>query len=131
LGDPGVDGRIILSWSAGSGIWEYVLDRSSSGQGQVAGIVNAVMNIRVPWNAGNFLTGWKSVSFSIRTLLHGVWSIVHLFRFCFKPQENKEYFKWGPSLVFLLLPLQWARKKLLFYWNENGSDKSSGDEHMF
>ena len=32
-------------------------------------LVNAVMNLRVPWNAGNFLTGWKPVSFS-RTLLH-------------------------------------------------------------
>jgi len=34
-------------------------------------LVSAVMNLRVPWNAGNFLTSWKSVSFS-RTLHHGV-----------------------------------------------------------
>jgi len=34
--------------------------------------VNAVMNLRVPQNAGNFLTGCKPVSFSRRTLLHGV-----------------------------------------------------------
>jgi hypothetical protein len=27
---------------------------------------------RVPQNAGNFLTSWKPVSFSRRTLLHGV-----------------------------------------------------------
>jgi hypothetical protein len=33
-------------------------------------LVNAVMNHRVPWNAGNFLTGWKLVTFS-RTLLYG------------------------------------------------------------
>jgi hypothetical protein len=35
-------------------------------------LVNAVMNFRVPLNAGNFLTSCKPVSFSIRTLLHGV-----------------------------------------------------------
>ena len=35
-------------------------------------LVSAVMNLRVPWNAGNFLTRWKPVSFSRRTLHHGV-----------------------------------------------------------
>ena len=35
-------------------------------------LVSAVMNLRVPWNAGNFLTSCKPVSFSRRTLLHGV-----------------------------------------------------------
>jgi hypothetical protein len=35
-------------------------------------LVDAVMNLRVPYNVGNFLTGYKSVSFSRRTLLHGV-----------------------------------------------------------
>ena len=35
-------------------------------------LVNAVMNLRVPWNAGNFLTGCKPASFSRRTLHHGV-----------------------------------------------------------
>jgi hypothetical protein len=34
--------------------------------------VNAVMNLRVPYNEGNFLTSYKLVSFSRRTLLHGV-----------------------------------------------------------
>jgi hypothetical protein len=34
-------------------------------------IVNAVMNLRVPQNAGNFLNSYKPVSFSRRTLLHG------------------------------------------------------------
>jgi hypothetical protein len=34
--------------------------------------VNAVMNLRGPINAGNFLTKLGSVSFSRRTLLHGV-----------------------------------------------------------
>jgi hypothetical protein len=35
-------------------------------------LVNAVMNLRVPQNAGNFLTSCKPFSFSRRTLLHGV-----------------------------------------------------------
>jgi hypothetical protein len=33
---------------------------------------NAVMNLWVPQNVGNFLTSCKMVSFSRRTLLHGV-----------------------------------------------------------
>jgi hypothetical protein len=35
-------------------------------------LVNVVMNLRVQSNVGNFLTGYKPVSFSRRTLLHGV-----------------------------------------------------------
>jgi len=35
-------------------------------------LMNAIMNIRVPWNAGNFLTSCKPISFSRRTLLPGV-----------------------------------------------------------
>jgi len=35
-------------------------------------LVCAVMNLRVPGNAGNFLTSCKPVSFSRRTLHHGV-----------------------------------------------------------
>jgi hypothetical protein len=35
-------------------------------------LVNVVMNLWVPKNMGNFLTGSKPVSFSRRTLLHGV-----------------------------------------------------------
>jgi len=34
--------------------------------------VNAVMSLRVPYNAGNFLTSSEPVSFPRRTLLHGV-----------------------------------------------------------
>jgi hypothetical protein len=34
-------------------------------------LVNAVTNLRVPQNAGNFLTIREPVSFSKRTLLHG------------------------------------------------------------
>jgi len=35
-------------------------------------LVNAVMNLRVPWNAVNCLTIWELVSFSGRILLQGV-----------------------------------------------------------
>ena len=35
-------------------------------------LVNAVMNLRVPRNLGNFLTSCETVSFSRRTLLCGV-----------------------------------------------------------
>jgi hypothetical protein len=35
-------------------------------------IVNAVMNFRFQESAGNFLTSYKPVSFSRRTMLHGV-----------------------------------------------------------
>ena len=35
-------------------------------------LVSAVMNLRVPWNAGNFLTSCKPVNFSRRTLHHAV-----------------------------------------------------------
>ena len=34
--------------------------------------MSAVMNLRIPRNAGNFLTSCKPVSFSRRTLHHGV-----------------------------------------------------------
>ena len=39
-------------------------------------LVSAVINIRVPWNAGNFLTSCKPVSFSRRTLHHGVSNVL-------------------------------------------------------
>ena len=35
-------------------------------------LVSAVMNLRVPWNAENFLTSCKPVSFSRRTMHHGI-----------------------------------------------------------
>jgi hypothetical protein len=34
--------------------------------------VNAAMNLWVKYNAGNFLTSYKPVSFSTKTLLRGV-----------------------------------------------------------
>jgi hypothetical protein len=35
-------------------------------------LVNAVMNVRFPQNAGNFFTSWGPDSFSRRPLFHGV-----------------------------------------------------------
>ena len=73
----GVDGWIILGWICRRwdvGIWTGLgwprIERWWT-------LVSAVMNLRVPWNAGNFLTSCKPVSFSRRTLHHGV-SISHL-----------------------------------------------------
>ena len=48
-------------------------------------LVSAVMNLRVPWNAGNFLTSCKPVSCSRRTLHHGVskyYRLQHLTYLC-------------------------------------------------
>jgi len=39
-------------------------------------VVNVVVNLRVPKNVRNFLTGWKPISFSRRTLLNGVGELV-------------------------------------------------------
>jgi hypothetical protein len=72
-GDPSVDRRIILGWlfrKLDVGVW--------IGLGWLRmetmwrAIVNAVMNLRVQQIAGNSLTSYKPVSFSRRTLLHGV-----------------------------------------------------------
>jgi hypothetical protein len=39
-------------------------------RGRCWALVNAVINLQVPENEGNFLTGCKPVNFSRRTLLH-------------------------------------------------------------
>jgi hypothetical protein len=41
--------------------------------------VNAVMDILIPYNAGDFLTSWGSLRFLGRSLLHGSYSL-----FCFR-----------------------------------------------
>ena len=64
-GDLGVDGSIILGWI--SRRWDVGI---GTGLGWRT-LVSAVMSLRVPLNAGN-LTSCKPVSFSRRTLHHGV-----------------------------------------------------------
>jgi len=73
LGDQGVDGKIILRWifrkwdeGAWTGsIWLRI--------GTVGGhLWMRYWTFRVPKNAGNFFTSCKPVSFTGRTLLHGV-----------------------------------------------------------
>ena len=73
VGDPGINGRIILrwifrTWDRGGRDW---IELAQGREGWQA-LVNAVMNLQVPKNAGNFLTGLESVSFSRRIVLHGV-----------------------------------------------------------
>ena len=46
--------------------WIYL----AQGMDRWRAVVKAVMNLRVPYNAGSFLTSWEIVSFSRRTLLH-------------------------------------------------------------
>ena len=55
LGDPSVDGRIILNRSSGSGIWVYGLDRAGSGQGQLAGTCECGNEHSVRIKCGEFL----------------------------------------------------------------------------
>ena len=57
LEDPCIDGRIILNGQA-----RIRLDRWCS-------FANAVINLQVPQNAGNFLTSWEPFRFSRLTLL--------------------------------------------------------------
>ena len=53
LEEPGLDGRIILGWIFGSGIWGMEwLDLTSNRERSWA-IANVVMNLRVPQHAGN------------------------------------------------------------------------------
>jgi len=56
LGDPGVDGRIILrwifrKWEVGGMDWIYM----AQDRDRWRALVNAVMNLRVPQNVGKFL----------------------------------------------------------------------------
>ena len=56
LGDPGVDGRIKLKWIFKK--WDGGMDwiHLAQDRDRWQALVNAVMNLRVPQNARNFLT---------------------------------------------------------------------------
>jgi hypothetical protein len=72
LEDPGVDGRIILKWIFEVG-WEGIdwIDVAQD-RDRWRAVVYTVMNLRIPQNVGNFLSGLRRFSFSGKTLLHGV-----------------------------------------------------------
>jgi hypothetical protein len=72
-GDPGVDGRIIFRMDlqeVGCGCEDWI--GLAQDRDRWRALVSAVRNLRVPQNAGDFLTSCKPVSFSRRTLLFGV-----------------------------------------------------------
>jgi len=54
-------------------VWEGVeWIHLAQGKAQWRDLVNPVMNLRVPRKAGISWLNWTSISFSRRTLLHGV-----------------------------------------------------------
>ena len=57
-------------WEVGCGYMDWI--GLAQDRDRRRTLVSAVMNLRVPRNAGNFLTSCKSVSFSRRTMHHGV-----------------------------------------------------------
>jgi len=52
-------------------------------------LVNVVMNLQVPYNAGNFLTSLEPVSFSRRSVLHGVGKYGVINPYTLRPPEIK------------------------------------------
>jgi hypothetical protein len=68
----GVDGRIILKWifKKYNGGVEWITVAQDKEQWRV--FVNTVMNLGVPQNEGNLLTGQETVSFSRRTMPHAL-----------------------------------------------------------
>jgi len=90
-------------------------------------LVSAVMNLRVPWKAGNFLTSCKPVSFLRRTLNHGVskyWDIepVYVRKYCAINQKVAVSIPAGVIRIFhsrKILPIAlwpWGRLSLLQKW---------------
>jgi len=52
--------------------WGMDYTALAKGSARCRAFVTAIKNLRVPRNAGYFLTGWRSVRFSGRTQLRGV-----------------------------------------------------------
>jgi len=66
LENLGVIGRMILKWLIWSRIGADWINGAADTDKRWA-VVKAVMNLWAPWNVGNFLTSWETVSFSGRT----------------------------------------------------------------
>jgi len=73
LGDPGVDGRPLLKRDLKQLRWGGMdwIDLAQD-MDRLRALVDALINLRIPYNAGNFLTSWGPVSLSGRTRLHSV-----------------------------------------------------------
>jgi hypothetical protein len=99
LEDPGVDGRIMLRWIFKK--WDEGIDWIDLARDldMWRDIVNEVMNLRVPQNLGNFLTGCEAVSFSRRTLLPAVSEVIPV-----SDQEKPHEVVWtsGDQLQYIL-----------------------------
>ena len=70
--DPGIDGRIILRWIFRklNGVMDWIV--MAVHRDRWLTLVNAVMNLWVARNAGNFLTSRELVIFLRQTLFPGV-----------------------------------------------------------
>jgi len=87
-------------------------------------LVSAVMNLRVPWNAGNFLTSCNPVSFARRTLYHEVRNkhvFQHVLIFANLLQVFASLFivkiQFSNS-AFWILGKEWLKLKTIFKRNE-------------
>ena len=73
-------------------------------------LVSAVMNLRVSWNLGNFLTSCKPVSFSRRTLHYGVSKYVQCVCVCAENQRLFPYYSTYFIKFSVSRKLQYQRK---------------------
>ena len=109
-GDLGVDGWIILGWLSrrqGCGYMDWI--GLAQARDRWRTLVSAVMNLRVPWNVGNFLTSCKPVSFSRRTVHRGVSKCVNV----------RQGWRQGSSLSGIWERVGWG----LCFWDPDTSSR--------
>jgi hypothetical protein len=71
-GDNGDNIKMDLHGVRGGTDWDHLAQRRDRWRA----LENAIMNLRDPWHAGNFLTSWEPISFSRKNALH--WVVTHL-----------------------------------------------------